>query len=83
MAKVLVSLDANLVRRLDEEAAARGVSRSALIAELAEQGLGTQRGPGAAPEVQKAVAELEDLFRESPTPGPDSTRIIREMRDAR
>ncbi|MGH2583886.1 MAG: CopG family ribbon-helix-helix protein, partial [Dehalococcoidia bacterium] len=52
MVKILVSLDESLVERLDQEAAKRGMSRSALIAELTATALGEPRGPGARPEVR-------------------------------
>jgi len=81
---VLVSLDAGLVERLDRVAAERKISRSKLIAELAARGLGDPPlGPGARPEARRAIQELRRMFRENPTPGPNSTQIIREMRDAR
>ena len=82
MVKVLVSLDDRLLRRLDEEAAARGVSRSALIAELAARGLGEPRGPGAQPGVREALQRTHQLFA-TVHDVTDSTRVVREMRDAR
>ena len=88
MAKVLVSLDDSLLRRLDAEAAARKVSRSALIADLAAQGLGTKKGPGADPKVARALKDLDALFAEAerdnnPDFAEDSTITIRRMRDSR
>ena len=81
MAKVLISLDDRLLERLDHEASARGLSRSALLAELAAKGLGEPMGPGARPEVRAALDQLRELFRD--VHDVDSTRIIREERDAR
>lgn len=81
MAKVLVSLDDRLLERLNRVAAERGVSRSALIAELAAKGLGEPLGPGASPRVRAALRRLEVLFRDAP-PG-DSTAWFRAERDAR
>lgn len=81
MAKVLVSLDQKLLERLDQEAAQRRMSRSALIAELAAKGLSEPIGPGARPEVRAALREIRELFRNAP-PG-DSTAWIREDRDSR
>ena len=81
MAKVLVSLDDRLLERLDKAASERRVSRSALIAELTAKGLGGPIGPGAHPEVRKAIREIQELFRDAP-PG-DSTQWIREDRDSR
>ena len=90
MAKVLVSLDDQLLRRLDEEAAARKVSRSALLAEFASQALGVKKGPGADPKVGRALRELDKLFAEAERDEPyyrgfdeDSTVTIRKMRDSR
>jgi len=80
MAKVLVSLDDRLLERLDREASARGLSRSALLAELAAKGLGAPMGPGARPEVREALDRIRELFRD--VRDVDSTRIFREERDA-
>jgi hypothetical protein len=80
VAKVLVSLDQRLLERLDAEARARKMSRSALISELAAKGLGVPSGPGARPEAQRALKRLQELFRD--VRDTDSTQIIREMRDS-
>lgn len=82
MAKVLVSLDTGLVERLDREARARGVSRSALIAELAAKGLGEPLGPGARPEARHAIERIQSLFT-GREPAEDATAVIRSMRDER
>lgn len=82
MAKVLISLDDRLLKRLDTEAARRGLSRSALIARIAAESLGEPLGPGAAPKVREALRRLKELFRDVDDP-VDSTQIIREMRDSR
>jgi hypothetical protein len=81
MAKILVSLDDRLLERLDREAAARGMSRSALIAELAAKGLGRPLGPGARPEVREALRGTRQLFADVKDP-VDSTQIVRELRDS-
>jgi Ribbon-helix-helix protein, copG family len=81
MAKVLVSLDERLLKRLDDEAAARGVSRSALLAEFASLGLGDAVGPGARPDVHEALRRTRQLFAGLNDP-LDSTEAIRQMRDA-
>lgn len=83
MAKVLVSIDDRLLARLDAEAKSRGVSRSALISELAAKGLGEWVSPWTRPEVQAAMARLDELFRTAPTIPEDSTVTIRKMRDER
>jgi hypothetical protein len=79
--KVLVSLDSALLRRIDRLARSRGVSRSALIADLAERELRREVGPGADPRVHRAFRRLDELFAD--TPAEDSTAVIRAMRDAR
>jgi hypothetical protein len=81
MAKVLVSLNDRLVARLDREAAARGLTGSALLAELVARGLGEPIGPGGRPEEREALEWLQELCREVRV--VDSRRIIREMRDER
>jgi len=80
MVKVLVSIDERLLERLDGAARERGLTRSALISELASKGLGEVKGPGANPAVHKAIREIQELFRDSP-PG-DSTEWIRQDRDS-
>jgi hypothetical protein len=81
MAKVLVSLNDSLLRRVDRIAKARGLSRSAYLAQLAEQDAARSEGPGAAPSVRRALARLDALFRNGPA--DDSTLAIRAERDAR
>jgi hypothetical protein len=81
MAKVLVSLDPLLLRRIDQEAAKRRVTRSRLIADFAARGLGERAGPGADPAVHRAIDRARRLFRGQG--GPDSTALIRADRDSR
>lgn len=83
MAKVLVSIDDNLLRRIDAARAKRNVSRSAWLARVAEQELGEEIGPGADPRVHAAMRRLDELFRSGPTSDEDSTDLIRQERDAR
>lgn len=87
MAKVLVSIDDRLLRRIDKEAAQRRVTRSALLSEFAAQGLGPALGPGARPEVHEALADLDALAAEAEAAGElppgDTTADIRAMRDER
>jgi hypothetical protein len=81
MAKVLVSLNDSLLRRLDRIAKARGLSRSAYLAQLAEQDAARSEGPGTARSVRRALGRLDALFRDGPV--EDSTLAIRAERDAR
>lgn len=82
MGKVLVSLDERLLKRIDGRARRRGLTRSAYLAQLAEQDLAQDEGPGADPRVHEAVRELQLLFARNPRPG-DSTELIRQQRDSR
>lgn len=82
MAKILISLDERLLRRIDAAARRLGLSRSGYLARLAERDLGTARGPGQDPSVRAALRSLDRLFAENPTPG-DVTAIVRKMRDER
>jgi hypothetical protein len=79
--KVLVSLDDDLLRRIDRAAQARGLSRSAYLAELATNDVARQVGPGAQPAVRTTLARLDRVFEGNP--GEDSTAAIRRERDAR
>jgi hypothetical protein len=80
MAKVLVSLNDALLRRVDRTAKARGLSRSAYLASLAEHDT-TRSAPGATRAARRALTCLDDLFAGSPA--EDSTTAIRGERDAR
>ena len=82
MTKILISIDDRLLERLDQEAAAQGISRSALIARLTATALGEPIGPGADPAVHAALDRLKELFR-GEHDHVDSTQVIREMRDSR
>jgi hypothetical protein len=81
VAKVLVSLNDALLRRIDRIAKSRGLSRSAYIAELAERDVARVSGPGATPAARRALGRLDELFAHAAT--EDSTRAIRAERDAR
>ena len=81
MAKVLVSLNDALLRRVDRIAKSRGLSRSAYLAELAERDAARSGGPGSTPAARRALARLDELFAGGAT--EDSTRAIRAERDAR
>jgi hypothetical protein len=81
MAKVLLSLNDALLRQIDRIAKSRGLSRSAYLAQLAEQDAARSSGPGATPTVRRALGRLDGLFAGSPA--EDSTVAIRAERDAR
>lgn len=81
MAKVLVSVDDALLRRIDRIARSRGLSRSAYLAGLAESDARRLGGPGATEEARGALARLDRLFAQ--TRGGDSTEAIRAERDGR
>jgi hypothetical protein len=88
MAKVLLSLDDRLLRRIDAAAARRGMSRSGFIAALARRELRTELGPGATPAARDALRRLDRIFagagvgaRETDQDG--STAALRAERDAR
>jgi hypothetical protein len=82
MTKILVSMDDKLLSRVDRSARRLGLTRSAYLARLVERDLGTEAGPGANPVARRALAAIDRLFAENPTPG-DPTEIIRKMRDSR
>lgn len=79
--KVLVSLDSELVDRLDRAARERGVSRSAFLAELAARELGT-RTPAEQKRIEQAHRDLLRLFRRNGT-GGDVVEALREERTER
>jgi hypothetical protein len=81
MAKVLVSINDSLLRRIDRVAKARGLSRSAYLAELAERDATRREGPGARPGARRALRRLDALFAAGPA--EDSTAAIRAEREAR
>jgi hypothetical protein len=81
MAKVLVSLDDRLVKRIDRKAIAAGKTRSGYLAELAQRDLAEADGPGQSPVARAAVRKLDRLFANAPA--GDSTTAVREERDAR
>jgi metal-responsive CopG/Arc/MetJ family transcriptional regulator len=79
--KVLVSLDDELVRRIDRLARKQGLSRSAYLARLAEHDLARAAGPGTTPAARRALAVLDRTL--AAAPAEDSTVAIRAERDAR
>jgi hypothetical protein len=81
MAKVLVSFDEQLLKRIDRAAAASGHTRSGYLARLAETEIGRGSGPGRTPAARRAMKALDRLFVD--TPLGDSTAAVRADRDAR
>jgi metal-responsive CopG/Arc/MetJ family transcriptional regulator len=81
VAKVLVSLNDALLRRVDRIAKSRGLSRSGYLAELAERDAARSEGPGTSRAARGALVRLDDLFEKGPA--EDSTAAIRAERDAR
>jgi len=81
MAKVLVSFDEQLLKRIDRAAAASGRTRSGYLARLAETEIGRGSGPGRSPAARRAMKALDRLFVD--TPSGDSTAAVRGDRDTR
>jgi hypothetical protein len=81
VAKVLISLNDALLRRVDRIAKARGLSRSAYLAEIARRDVMRAEGPGVSRTARHALSRLDALF--SAAPVEDSTSAIRAERDAR
>jgi len=81
MAKVLVSLNDALLRRVDRIAKIRGLSRSAYLGSLAERDVDRSEGPGSTRTARRALSRLDELFADGPA--EDSTSAIRAERDAR
>jgi metal-responsive CopG/Arc/MetJ family transcriptional regulator len=82
MAKILVSIDDKLLRRIDRAAQASGLTRSAYLSRIAARDVGAERGPGADQRARRAMALLDRLFQQQPHP-EDTTVAIRAERDAR
>jgi hypothetical protein len=82
MAKILISIDEALLRRIDRAARARGVSRSGFLGELARRELGAVGGAGGSPAARAALRSLDRLFAKARAP-EGTTAIVRRERDAR
>jgi hypothetical protein len=63
--RVLISIEARLLARIDDACARRGLTRSGYLAELAERDLAGGRGPGADSAVRHALATLDELLAET------------------
>jgi DNA-binding phage protein len=82
MAKVLITLEDNLLRQVDRVVRERGLTRSAYLAALARRDIERELGPGADPDVRTMLGRLDALFARNPAPG-DATEIVRQERDRR
>jgi metal-responsive CopG/Arc/MetJ family transcriptional regulator len=82
MAKILVSIDDKLLRRIDRAARALGLTRSAYLSRIAARDVGAERGPGTDQRARRAMAQLDRLFQQQSHP-EDATIAIRAERDSR
>lgn len=81
MAKVLISVNPSLLGRIDRAAKARGLSRSAYLAELAAKDLEAPAGPGKRDAVREALVDLDGLFRAAPA--GEAAAELRSERESR
>jgi hypothetical protein len=82
MAKILVSIDDKLLRRIDGAARSAGLSRSAYLGKLAAKEVGSVQGPGSDRRVRSTLSRLDQLFERRGI-GEESTAAVRASRDAR
>jgi hypothetical protein len=82
MAKGLISVPDDKLKRIDALAKSRGKSRSAFVVETVPSVAGTPRfkRPIDDPVVRAAYERILEI-RKRAKPGPDATTIIREMRN--
>ena len=84
MAKVLVTIEDPLLKRIDRSVRERGLTRSAYLSELARRDLDAQIGPGADPAVHEAIRQLQTIFADlEVATDEDVTSLVRRMRDER
>jgi metal-responsive CopG/Arc/MetJ family transcriptional regulator len=84
MAKVLISIDDELLQQVDARATELGLTRSAFVARLAREHLGPR--PERRPlEARRALERARAACRSASDAHPDmdSTEFIRRMRDER
>jgi metal-responsive CopG/Arc/MetJ family transcriptional regulator len=77
MSKVMVSLPADLLAAIDDEARRRSMSRSALLGAAARREL-ARRDPA---EVEAAIARSEQRFRDAGS--FEASDLVRSDRDSR
>lgn len=82
MAKILVSIEDKLLRRIDRAAKALGMTRSGYLARLAARDVDERGGPGRRTGPRRALANLDRLFEGVPGDA-GSTQAIRRQRDER
>ena len=82
VAKVLLSINEELLRLVDDAADKLGMSRSAYLSRLAARELEASRAPGTTARARSAIARLDRLFSEAPR-GMDAVDAIRAEREAR
>ena len=75
MAKVMVSLPDELLRALDAEAGRRGLTRSGLLRDLAEQNL-RRRG-------EHRAARVGEILRDAGAHGGDVAELVKRHRPQR
>lgn len=81
MAKVLVSFEDSLLKRIDRAAKSGDKSRSAYLASLAEDDMNRRTGPGKNTAARSALRRLDRLSIN--VDAADSTDVVRAARDAR
>jgi metal-responsive CopG/Arc/MetJ family transcriptional regulator len=81
MAKVLVSMDDELLSKVDDVARREQLSRSAYLSRLAERDV-ARFDPERSARIQAAVDRLRRLAERYGTGEGDSTQQIREDRDS-
>ena len=82
MVKVLLSMDSELLAKVDEAARKQRISRSAFISELAAREVGS-RDPATQERMDAAIEELRELARKYGTGEGSITDQIRTERDTR
>ena len=81
MAKILVSVDDKLLARIDKAARSLGLTRSAYLSRLAAREVEASHGPGRTASARRALRKMDELFASNERE-PDTTRVVREERDA-
>jgi hypothetical protein len=81
VAKILVSVDDSLLARIDKEAQARRLSRSAYLSQLAAHQLEMASGPGQRASARSALTRLDRLFGDKARP-EEATDAVRRDRDS-